>query len=206
MGDSLLTHASLLIELRDPNDARAWSRFVEVYRPLVHGYCVNRGLQEADATDVTQDVMQAVVGAIGRFEYDPRKGAFRNWLLTITRSKLNAFFGHRHRREQGSGRTTVHDMLAQRPDPDDGGETRRWDEAYARRLFDWAAAEARSKVTPSTWRAFYMTAVENKPPQEVAASTGLSVGAVYIAKSRMIAKLRQLVATVSDEQDTLAFT
>jgi RNA polymerase sigma-70 factor (ECF subfamily) len=143
--------------------------------------------------------MQAVVGAIGRFEYDPRRGGFRNWLLTVTRSKLNNFFTHKLRRDQGSGRTTIHDILAEQPDPS-SHETQEWDRAYARRLFDWAVQEARSEFKGSTWRAFYITAVENKPGQEAAEATGLSVGAVYVAKSRVLARLRQLVASVSDDQ------
>src|SRR5262245_51653629 len=88
MAEIPLTRASLLLRLRDPGDAEAWREFVELYTPLVYGYARKQGLQEADASDLCQDVLGAVVGAVGRLEYDPARGAFRNWLFTVVRRKL----------------------------------------------------------------------------------------------------------------------
>ena len=86
------TRPSLLIAIRDAGNQTAWNEFVALYTPLVYGHCVRRGLQVADAADVAQEVLKAVAGAIGRFEYDRRKGSFRAWLLTVTRRKLANFF------------------------------------------------------------------------------------------------------------------
>src|SRR5262245_64058216 len=83
------TRASLLLRLRDPQDEEAWGQFVELYAPLVYGYARKQGLQDADAADLSQDVLTAVAGAVGRLEYDPRLGSFRNWLFTIVRRKLS---------------------------------------------------------------------------------------------------------------------
>jgi RNA polymerase sigma-70 factor (ECF subfamily) len=87
MADSPTTRPSLLVRIRDPQDSQAWTQFVEVYAPLVYGFARKHGLQDADAADVTQDVLRAVAGAAGRLEYDPQRGSFRGWLLTIVRNK-----------------------------------------------------------------------------------------------------------------------
>src|SRR5579884_3770062 len=88
MADIPPTRASLLLRLRDPRDAAAWAEFVGLYAPLVYGYLRKQGLQDADAADLSQDVLAAVARGIGRLEYDPRRGAFRNWLFTAVRRKL----------------------------------------------------------------------------------------------------------------------
>src|SRR5262249_40485677 len=96
------TRASLLLRLRDRRDAAAWDEFVDRYAPLVYASLRKRGLQDADAADLSQDVFRAVAGAISRLEYDPAKGAFRNWLFTVVRRKLaNWQRGRRNRPEPG---------------------------------------------------------------------------------------------------------
>src|SRR5947209_3674827 len=82
------TRASLLVRLRDPLDEAAWAEFIDLYTPLVYGYARKQGLQDADAADLTQEVLGALAGAVGRLEYDPHRGAFRNWLFTVVRRKL----------------------------------------------------------------------------------------------------------------------
>src|SRR5262245_21130511 len=80
MADIPPTRASLLVRLRDPEDGTAWRQFVDLYTPLVYGYARKQGLQDADAADLSQETLLAVAGALGRFEYDPSRGSFRNWL------------------------------------------------------------------------------------------------------------------------------
>src|SRR5690349_16674686 len=82
------TRASLLLRLRDPRDEDAWQDFVDLYAPVVYRYARKQGLQDADAADLCQDVLRIVAGAVGRLEYDPQRGAFRNWLFTVVRRKL----------------------------------------------------------------------------------------------------------------------
>src|SRR5689334_18073204 len=83
------TRASLLLRLRDARDGAAWSELVDLYAPLVYGYLRKQGLQEADAADLSQEVLVAVTGAVGRLDYDPHRGAFRGWLFTVVRRKLS---------------------------------------------------------------------------------------------------------------------
>ena len=185
------TRPSLLLRLRDPDDQAAWDTFLEVYQPLVLGFCRRRGLQDADARDVAQDVMRAVSQAIHKLDYDPQRGTFRAWLFRVTRSKLADHFKARGRQPRGSGRTTVHQAIEQQPGDDAWAQE--WDRESERRLFAWACGRIEPTVEPNTWKAFWMNAVEARPASEVARAVGLSVGAVYVAKSRTLARVRRLI-------------
>jgi RNA polymerase sigma factor (sigma-70 family) len=89
MVDMPPTRASLLLRLRDPLDGAAWREFVDLYAPLVYGYARKQGLQDADAADLCQEVLRAVLTGVSRLEYDPNRGAFRNWLFTVVRRTLS---------------------------------------------------------------------------------------------------------------------
>lgn len=190
------TRASLLLQLRDAHNAEAWREFVRLYTPLVFRHCTRHGLQEADAADVAQEVMRVAAQAMPEFQYDPQRGKFRGWLLQTTRNRLHKFFTRQQRAPQPTSETTLERFLEHEPG---GDEQARWEEEYRQRLFDWAAKKARPEFQSATWDAFWLTAVESVSVKEVAAKVGISVGAVYIARSRVLARLRELIETVSDE-------
>jgi RNA polymerase sigma-70 factor (ECF subfamily) len=198
MGDEPATSPSLLIRIRDRGDHPAWSQFVAIYQPLIHGFARKHGLQEADAADLTQEVLRAVARAAARLDYDPRRGSFRGWLFTVVRNKLANFLESRQRQVQGSGDTAVQAALNERPTPADGPEAE-WDREYERRLFGWAAEQVKGAVQETTWQAFWQTAVEGKGGQEVAQSLGLTVAAVYLAKSRVMARLKEQIRQLQVE-------
>ncbi|HJT77375.1 MAG TPA: sigma-70 family RNA polymerase sigma factor, partial [Gemmataceae bacterium] len=151
------TRASLLLRLRDPHDAAAWEEFVRLYAPLVYGYARKQGLQDADAADLSQEVLGAVAGAVGRLDYDPAKGAFRNWLFTIVRRKLSNWRRNGKHQVRGSGAAAARQILEACPAPEaDAGD---WEAEWECRLFDWACAQARRGVTDATWQAVWLTAV-----------------------------------------------
>ena len=131
------TRQTLLIRMRDVEDAGAWSEFVELYTPLIFHFCQQRGLQEADAADVAQEVLTTVANKIREFEYDPEKGQFRSWLLTVTRFKLSHLLKKKQRGPQPAGGHTVVRMLDQQSESD-RDENAVWEREYRKRVFQWA--------------------------------------------------------------------
>jgi RNA polymerase sigma-70 factor (ECF subfamily) len=190
------TRPSLLVRIRDGRDADAWRQFVELYVPLIYRFARKCGLQDADAADVTQEVLRAVARSCRGLDYDPRRGTFRAWLLTVVRSKLANFRARRSRHEQPAGDSDARALLDELPAREEVSTL--WDREYARHLFTWAAEQVRGGFEASSWQAFWQTAVEGKGAKEVAAALGLSVGAVYIAKSRVLARLREQLQQVQD--------
>src|SRR3954466_12382980 len=118
MQESPATRASLLVRLRDGADADAWREFAHLYAPVIYGFARKRGLQDADAADLMQEVLRAVSSAMHRLEYDPVRGTFRGWLFTVTRNKVFNFLESRNRRVLGSGDSRVQQRLEQYADSD----------------------------------------------------------------------------------------
>ncbi len=199
VGDSPQTRASLLLQLRDGANHGAWQEFIKVYGPVVYGFARKRGLQDADAADLMQEVMRSVSAAIGRLDYDRNQGTFRGWLFTITRNKVFSFLSARRVRPQGSGDSTTNRMLEAHPDGSDGSET--WEMEYQRRLAALAMDRVKGEFQENTWRAFWLTAVEGLPVADVSREVGLSAGAIYVAKSRVLARLREEVESMRQQEE-----
>jgi|SRR5690242_14992066 RNA polymerase sigma factor (sigma-70 family) len=195
MHESPTTRHTLLARLDPPGDEAAWHEFVALYEPLVYRLARHTGLQDADAHDVCQEVFRAVARAIGR--WDPAGGSFRGWLLRIARNLTLNVLAAQRRHPRGSGDSEVQALLAAQPGPDPA-TTALFDAEYQRRLFEWAAEAVRGEVTLKTWQAFWYTAVDGRPAKEVAAELGLSAGAVYIARSRVLARLRRRIERLDD--------
>jgi RNA polymerase sigma-70 factor (ECF subfamily) len=191
------TRLSLLLRLRDPQDAEAWRQFVQVYAAVVYGFARKRGLQDADAADLMQDVFRSVAAAAGRLQYDRTRGTFRAWLYTVTRNKLYNFLTGRRRREHASGDSDGRALLEAHPAPPDGAAE--WDQEYERRVFAWAAERVRGEFSDPTWQAFWQTAVDNVAAKDVGSRLGMSPGAVYVAKSRVLARLREEIQQLQQE-------
>jgi RNA polymerase sigma-70 factor (ECF subfamily) len=192
------TRRSLVLRLRNPGDEAAWGEFVEIYEPLVYRLARNKGLQDADARDLCQEVFRAVASAIERWDPDPAKGRFRAWLFRIARNLLVNFLADQRRHPRGSGSTSVREMLEAQPNKDCQAEAE-FRAELQRRAFRWAAQRVQSEFTDSTWQAFWRTGVENRPIAVVAKELGLSTGAVYIARSRVLARLRHEVEQLTDD-------
>jgi RNA polymerase sigma-70 factor (ECF subfamily) len=198
MGDALRTRASLLARLGDPGDRAAWQQFVELYGRLVYTFARRRGLQDADAADLTQEVFLALAQGAGRWRYDPQQGSFRGWLYGVTHHKLARFLQRRQTQPLGSGDSNAQQRLAEEPGPSDGLE-QAWEQEFQRQLFRVAAEQVQGHFAPTTWQAFWQTAVEGRPAALVAAELGLSVGAVYVARSRVLARLAEQVQQMQPE-------
>jgi len=185
------TRASLLLRLRrGAADPSAWREFVQRYGPLVLDWCRRWGLQEADAEDVTQDVLLKLAARLRAFEYDPAR-RFRGLLWTIAQGAWTDLQRARGRAVPGSGDSAVAAALESAPARDDLAG--RLQAAYDREVFELAAEEVRARVEPQTWEAFRLTALEGVSGADAAAALGLQVAGVYKAKSRVQQMLREEV-------------
>ena len=178
----------LLSRLRRQPDGDAWTQLVELYQPLIYGYCRQRGLQDADSADVVQDVFAAVARAMPTFHYDRGRGLFRSWLLRVTKSKLANLINQR-----GPETQPVDGQLIQRMAVSyDSNRLERAEQAQRRQgLFDSVAEEVRAEFRETTWKAFWLTTMQGFSSREVSKHLGISVQAVYIAKSRVIKRFKQ---------------
>lgn len=183
------TRNSLVLRLRDAEDVDAWDEFLAVYEPLVYHLARKKGLQHADAEEIVQEVMLTVSRAVGAWVVDPKRGRFRAWLFAIARNLMINWLTRRKPGAIGSGDTAVMKLLKEHCDPS-CEETAEFDLEYRRQVFRWVAERVRTQVKERTWEAFWLSSVEDQPIEQVAESLGITVGAVYVARSRVAGRLR----------------
>ncbi len=187
------TRDSLIIRIRDAADAKAWSQFLEVYRPMIYRVARKRGWQDADAQDLTQVVLLKVASKIDQF--DPSGPArFRTWLTRVCHNAITDEL-RRRRPDAGQGGSTEVTRLSQHPEEIDTDEFCR---EQRRAIFRWAAREICSEFEEISWEAFRLTSIDELSCQEAAAKLGVSIGAVYTARSRVMRRLKQKVREHED--------
>ena len=185
------TRLTLINKLRNPQDVQAWEDFHDIYQPLIFRICLSKGLQHADATDVTQEVLLRVTRAIESYRHQQAGATFRGWLHRITRNLVIDHF-----RKQGADPMVVasenrlDEVLASEPNAD---ETQAFQIEFQRQMFVVASNEVCTQVKPQTWQAFWKTEVEHLPVEAVADLLGMTKGAIYVARSRVIARIRKAV-------------
>jgi RNA polymerase sigma-70 factor (ECF subfamily) len=183
------TSLTLLQRLRD-NDPDAWRVMVGLYAPLVRHWCGRRGVRGADAEDVTQEVFRAAATGLARFRRERPGDSFRAWLRGITRNVLLMHFRRADRQPQGSGGTDalllINEISQDDPTAEDEDPSSELD-ALRRRALELVRAE----VGERTWQAFWLVAVEDQSPADVAARFGVSPNAIRLSKSRVLRRLRE---------------
>lgn len=184
------TRTSLILRLPDKRDVEAWDQFTSIYRPLVYRLARTKGFQDADAQELAQEVLIAVSRAVQHWKPDSEWGRFRDWLFRIARNLMINFLTRRKHRPLGTGDSGIAELLEQQCDPS-CDETTVFDIEYRREVFRWAAGQVREQVKPRTWQAFWTTTVEGRAVADVANELGMSVGAVHIARSRVLGRLRE---------------
>jgi RNA polymerase sigma-70 factor (ECF subfamily) len=191
----VLTSLTLLRQLGDPGNERAWWTFLERYQPLIYGWCRRWGLGHTDAEEVSAAVLAKLVELMRTFVYDPRQ-CFRGWLKTVVHNEVRSRWRQVARRpgDRGSGDPKVHKQLEAVEAPGGVGDlveeldgTMQRDLRRAQRV----TARVRERVQPHTWQAFWLTAIEKESASEVAGKLGMTVAAVYMAKSGVSQKLRE---------------
>lgn len=201
MNQSIIeTRNSLLQRLPDKADVDAWDQFVSIYQPLVFRLARSHGFQDADANDIVQEVMIAVSKAIHRWDQDPSKGRFRDWLNKIARNLMINFLTRRKHMPLGQGGSDLVRLLNERVDPntEESESSREFDLEYRREVYLIAARLVRSDVRPTTWEAFQRTSIEGMSSKEAANCLGMTEGAIVVARCRVLARLRDAVQRIEN--------
>lgn len=189
------TSASLIYRLRDGDNHAAWRKFVDLYTPLLFYWAKRAGLAEDDAADLVQDVFALLLVKLPEFEYQPQNqaGRFRAWLRTVTLNKWR----ERCRKKQSEPLSPADPRWEELTAPDDAENF--WREEYDQFLMAQALKIMQAEFQPTSWKACWETTVNGRKAADVAAELGISEGAVFVAKSRVLRKLRDELAGFLDE-------
>lgn len=197
MSDLPDTRQSLLVRLMDRSEG-AWSEFVCIYERSIKEFARAKGLQEADALDVTQEVLAAVEKRIASLSRDPIQN-FRGWLYRVSRNlaidKIKEML-HSPRTGGEALNALIEEQLGE-----DNQDSREFEFHYRKQLVHWAASRVKPQVSEKTWMAFWLTTMENRSADEVSRILGLTRGNVYAAKFRVINRLQKLVTRFKDPDD-----
>ena len=190
MADALpSTRATLLGRLRaDPTDQGAWDEFVDRYGRQIYRWCRHWGLQDADADDLTQDILVKLSQKMQAFAYDP-SGSFRGWLKTVAHHAWRDFVDGRCRSRAACGDSHHWEMLQSVEARED--LLQKLQEAFDLELLDAAKVQVQLRVAPHTWDAFRLVALEGLPAVDVAAKVNMQVAMVYVAKSKVQKMLQE---------------
>ncbi len=194
---SPITSVSLILRVADESDVVAWEQFAEIYQPLVYRIAISRGLQATDANDLVQEVMTRVARSVSDWNPDADRGTFRGWISRIARNLIIDFLRHKNRLPRTADHSDFRRMIEQTPD--DSAESCLFDLEYERQVFQLAARKIQSRFADKTWQAFWKTAVENEPVAQVAEALSITPGAVYIARSRVMSKLKSTVKKINQQ-------
>ena len=187
------TSPSLLIRIRDRDDTDAWSKFYDLYGPLLYRYARSRGLSHDDAEDVRGNCYEAIVKQIKTFEYDKEKGGFKAWLRTLVNRRVVDRL--RKRKSQALESKHLRDVQAETPAADE-----LWDEYWKNQHLRYCIEAARQNVSTQSYEAFQLMAQEGLSAQAVAERLGLNTNQVYKAKARVLKAIRQQMALIYPDE------
>ena len=189
--DSPTGTSSSLLDRVKADEAGAWDRLVTLYAPLLYHWCRRWKLQDDDLADVFQEVFKTLVVHIGGFRRQRESDTFRGWLWTITRNKVLDHLRRRSQEAGGAGGSEAGWRLSQVAAPEAAREADPGEAEALRRLFLRGLELIRSEFEDRTWQAFWRTAVEGRAPRDVAVEMSMTSGAVRVAKSRVLQRLRE---------------
>lgn len=187
-----------LLERIKQGDQHSWQRLMKLYRPLVLWWCRAKLTCREDAEDIAQEVFQTVFRRMGEFTKQHEHGSFRAWLRTITYHKVGDHLRQVHQQPAAAGGSDAQQRLAEVPE--EHGADSSADEGPPERsiLLHSAMEVVRPEFQATTWMAAMRTAVEGQRPAEVAEALGMTPAAVYVAKSRVLKRLREELAHLLD--------
>jgi RNA polymerase sigma-70 factor (ECF subfamily) len=191
------TRQSLLLRACQ-GDEGAWQDLCELYRPLIAGWLRRQSVPEADIDDLVQEIFLAVVRGLPSFSHSGRRGAFRCWLRTIAYNHSCDYWRSPARRTAASGDDVAQSALGLLEDPD-SPLNRYWDEEHDRYVLRCLFEAVELEFEPATVRAFQLVALDGVSGARAADEVGISLTAVYIAKSRVLGRLRELAEGLLDD-------
>jgi RNA polymerase sigma-70 factor (ECF subfamily) len=185
------TRASLILRLQDAEDVAAWEEFMELYSPVIFRVAIGRGFQAADAENIVQEVLLSVARSVTQWLERTDRGSFRAWLLRIARNQAFDLINARATRSLGTDGSVAEKMLADVHAKSELSSV--LDLENERAVFQWAADQVRESVAEHTWQAFWLTRVEGLSVDETASKLDLRPGNIYFARSRVMARVKELV-------------
>ena len=194
------TSASLLDRLRHDPQSPEWERLVRIYTPFVRGWLRRQSAPESDAEDLVQEVMAVVVRRLPEFEHNRRTGAFRTWLRSITVNSLHDFWRRKKKAPNAIGGSDFAAALGELADPR-SNLSQAWDREHDLHVTRQLLEQLRPEFEAATWKAFQRFAIDGVSAAEVAQELGISSNAVFIAKSRVLSRLRQEAAGLIEDDE-----
>ena len=190
------TDYSLIDRVKDMSDRASWLDFMRIYQPVVYRLARRRGMQDADAHDIVQQVFASISRSLAEWKPAKDQPPFRAWLTTNARNAITTALTRR-RPDQGTGSSSVADVLERLPNAE---QTNAELIMEARReIVRWAAEQIRPEFTELTWDIFWKTAMQEVSVAEVSKSTGKSIGAIYVTRHRVLSRLKEKIAEVSNQ-------
>ncbi len=193
-----LTRASLILRLKDVEDKTAWEEFAMIYGPVVFKVAKSRGFQAADADNLVQEVFMAVASSVSKWLERDERGSFRAWILRIARNAAVDMITQKATSSLGAEGSQAEVHLANLPAPSELSGA--LDREYEQRVFQWAAEQVRNSVAEHTWQAFWLTAIQELSVEAAAKQLNTRPGNIYFARSRVMARIRELVQQYRDLQ------
>ena len=191
------TRPSLILRVRDPNDADAWNQFATLYRPVILRLASRKGIQAADAEDLAQQVLLSVAGAIERWQPDQQRARFRTWLQTIVRNAILNAVQRRSPDQAAGGDSDSERFEIDQNTRTDDEETLR--DEYRRELFQQAAQQIHAEFAKDTWDSFWKTAVQGIDIDSLSSQTGRTRGSIYASRSRIMKRLREAIEQLEQQ-------
>lgn len=199
MVETSLPHMTSLTRIKDKHDVNAWREFVRLYGPVVYGFARKRGLGDAEAADLMLEVLRSVPSNAETMEYGTNRGTFGGWLFSATRNKICNFLGGQNSNrphEIGDSGFLNGSVPGQESEPDS-----EWDIEYQRQLAAIGMDRVKHLFRPSIWQAFWKTTVDGRPARDVGLELKMTPGAVYVAKCRVLSRLREEMQRLQAEAE-----
>ena len=190
----LETRHSLIVRLKSPSNELAWRDFVSTYEGFLNQLARRQGVPERHVPDVTQQILLTIAKSIGGWSDDGNAASFRRWLSTVSRNIVIRFMSRERRQAGGVGGSDLVARLERIEDKADERHVLR----YQHELIVWAAEQVRHEFLETSWQAFRATVIEDRPVDIVASELGVTVGSIYMSRSRIMARIRKRVAEVEE--------